>query len=68
MMTRQHYELIASIFRGTKPLEENYENVDEFDARYVQWGVVVLAFAIQLDSDNERFDRKRFLDACTLTT
>ena len=52
-MTRKDYILIADVIR-------KHFSVD----RYEPWEEIALAFGLELEKDNPRFDLKTFLLAC----
>lgn len=70
-MTRKDYELIAKVFKEIR--NEFYRDMTDADTAH-GWdknlfagvGVRILAenLAKELEQDNPRFDRQRFLDAC----
>ena len=53
-MTRQHFELITAVIR---------DNREEFRSNTSQ-AAFAAAFAGELATTNDRFDRVRFLEAC----
>lgn len=56
-MKKKDYELIASIFREWKPL-----NIEELK----NWENIIESLAGELEEKNPRFNRRRFIEACTL--
>lgn len=59
-MTRKDYELIA---KAIKRANENWEGFEEEYPAVVIAGISAM-LATQLEQDNPRFDRARFLTAC----
>lgn len=55
-MTKQHFEAIARAFAETMPNDET---------AYIQWAADVVRIADVCETFNPRFDRLRFLFACT---
>lgn len=60
-MTRQHFELIARVFRES-PVNQCAQDFhpDASDA----WNILVGEMADALSATNPAFNRARFLDAC----
>lgn len=61
MFTKQHYEAIAKIIKQEIEWSESYqtEGVRTNTCKHI-----ALDLAQYFESDNPRFDRKRFLEAC----
>ena len=58
-MRKKDYELIANTLRYTRPVG---------DVLVDHWQYTCLSFADELQSDNPRFDRNKFLKACGVIT
>ena len=70
-MTKKDYVLIAAALRGDAAhlapdaVYKSYVTMPAWNkGAYDQWHTTVLAIAAALASDNPRFDRARFLQAC----
>lgn len=60
MMTKKHFELIASTLRHLAPPRE----LPSSPRAYEQWRATVESFADMCAASNPRFNRTRFLAAC----
>lgn len=60
-MTRKDYVLIADTIKGAINYEQDFNNDQSKVSGFKH---LALALASTLESDNPRFDRDRFLDAC----
>ena len=56
-MTRKDYILIANNIKGVMPEEQN--------PQYIEWYKWVQQMADELEAENPRFDRSKFIKACT---
>ena len=54
-MTHKDYEAIAKVLRASKPRK--------VDDPFKVWENCLATFIYELEKDNARFDRKRFMDA-----
>lgn len=62
-MTRRDYVKLAACMAATKPAVDVHGNVDR--GRRTQWEHDCACLSDTLKADNPRFDRTRFLQACT---
>jgi hypothetical protein len=60
-MTKKSYQLIASTLADYMPMNE--QDVD-YGVHYANWLDIVNNFVVNLERDNSKFDRQRFLEAC----
>lgn len=58
-MTKKDYELIAKVLRMQKPASK-----EKAPYLHFQWETIVAQFSLELEENNSRFDRSRFLKAC----
>lgn len=65
-MTKKDYELIAQTIRIFATEPEDFAGVFEDDQPADQYTVRIIAYRLagELQIDNSRFDRERFLTAC----
>lgn len=63
-MTRKDYVLIAEVLKGSRPAP--YTDLENLTSRNMWsiWRTTSRNMADALASDNPRFDRARFLEAC----
>lgn len=69
-MTRKDYVLLATTMRSMRPInyeaytkETEYRKQQQYTA-VQQWRGTCLALATELQADNSRFNRSRFLKEC----
>jgi hypothetical protein len=64
-MTKKNYELIASVFAGAiDDIDSIYDEINEKQPRWYAIGHLAHSLALELQRDNDRFDKDRFLRAC----
>lgn len=59
-MTRKDYNLLAEALASVRPGTTTLEAAESI----TQWNECVIAVSRALNSDNGRFDRERFIEAC----
>jgi hypothetical protein len=65
-MSKKDYELIARALKDSKPqskLNANYQDNVYFE-RMVVWESVINKVAAEMENENPRFNRAKFLQAC----
>ena len=62
-LTRQHFEAVAKALRLNMPHIEN--GSPDAKAEAMQTYVIAQSLAFQLAQFNKKFDRVRFIEACT---
>jgi len=74
-MTRKHYKLIAeaikqAMFESFSELAESDEETKNVAKNYVLDALtnVIFQVALTLEEDNPNFDRKKFADACMVSS
>ena len=75
-MTKKDYILLAQALKDSRPTlkqlqiveawqgENTFINDSAFQTSMTQWQSCVLKIAAELENDNHRFTRERFLQAC----
>ena len=57
-MTRKHFILLASVLRDLRPVKTDR-------SKFRKWNKAVNQVAEMCDEKNDRFDKERFVHACT---
>jgi len=63
MFTRKHYKGIANILKGMSPVRSDLETAAGFEIRAGQYQKLVNKFVGYFKSQNNSFDKKKFLKA-----
>jgi len=63
MFTRKHYKGIADILRGMVPVKSDLETTTGFEIRAGQYQKLVNKFASYFKTQNNSFNKKKFLKA-----
>lgn len=63
-LTRRHFKAIADALSLVRPVPEHYMHMNSYNAAVVQWRDSVCCLADVCAADNERFDRRKFNEAC----
>jgi len=66
MMTKKHFEAIAAIYKGKKPIRNPLYGGDWYDGAYITWLNCVQSSAKYFEEDNSAFNSARFFKACGL--
>lgn len=67
-MTEPVLESLSRRLRIQKPQPDEFDRVDFYTLSLDQWKGDVLAVALVCQEEAPRFDRAKFLDACTYPT
>ncbi|MBA7552474.1 hypothetical protein ES705_45037 [subsurface metagenome] len=63
MFTKKHYKGIADILRGMVPVKSDLETTASFEIRAGQYQKLVNKFASYFKTQNNSFNKKKFLKA-----